>query len=171
MSSINWPDLYLPGKTDFFISNECIVSGIQSQDAWVFLADTRRWAHVYNQLSDIVFLDETGPILQSGSRFSFTVGGLVVQAEITEYQEPSSGVTGRLSWHGWVENGGVTVVDAWCGWIIEDLYGERTRILWQETLLGEPAKDMARQKPNPALLSHQEWVDGIANAAQNNSAN
>lgn len=165
MNSINWPQAFLPGKADFFVSNETIVSGTSSQQAWFFLADTRRWADVYNQLSDIVFHDDSGPELQEGSRFQFMIAGTVVQAEITECQPPSTTSVGRLTWHGWVENNGVTVVDACCGWLVEDLSEARTRILWQETLLGAPAKDMARQKPNPAVLAHQEWVDGIANAA------
>ncbi|MFJ5162370.1 SRPBCC domain-containing protein [Pantoea sp. NPDC088449] len=166
MSIINWPDLYLPGKTDFFVSNETIISGVLTDNAWTFLADTRRWHEAYSELSGIEIHDESDPVLSKGTRFSFNISGLTVQAEVTESQAPSPGVAGRLSWHGWVETGGTTIVDAWCAWIIEDLHSERTRILWQESLLGKPAKEMSRQKPNPALLSHQDWVDGIAHAAR-----
>jgi hypothetical protein len=41
----------------------------------------------------------------------------------------------------------------------------RERILTQETQIGKPAQELARTKPNPMLNAHQEWIDGLAQAA------
>ncbi|GGW84232.1 hypothetical protein AB0E64_37765 [Streptomyces caelestis] len=47
----------------------------------------------------------------------------------------------------------------------EDLPGGRVRILTQETQIGRPAAEPARQTPNPMLNGHQVWLDGLVRAA------
>ncbi|MFF8233352.1 SRPBCC family protein [Streptomyces caelestis] len=47
----------------------------------------------------------------------------------------------------------------------EDLPGGRVRILTQETQIGRPAAEPARQTPNPMLNGHQAWLDGLVRAA------
>ncbi|WDV49722.1 hypothetical protein PV963_04775 [Streptomyces coeruleorubidus] len=41
----------------------------------------------------------------------------------------------------------------------------RVRILTQETRIGRPAAELARQAPNPMLNGHQAWLDGLVRAA------
>lgn len=165
MSDINWPDEYLPGCTDFFVSNETIVAGVGAVQTWPFLADTTHWPTVYAELGQILFHDGGGPELRMGTRFQFVVGGTLVQAEINEYVVPTDRKPGRLAWHGWVEKDGQKLLDAHCGWLIDDLSGGRVRVLWQESLIGDLVKELAKQRPNPALTSHQDWVEGITAAA------
>ncbi|WP_225828313.1 hypothetical protein [Streptomyces naphthomycinicus] len=43
--------------------------------------------------------------------------------------------------------------------------GDRVRILTQETQIGRPAAELARQTPNPMLNGHQAWLDGLVRAA------
>ncbi|MDD2135396.1 hypothetical protein NP537_14235 [Pseudomonas kurunegalensis] len=50
-------------------------------------------------------------------------------------------------------------------WLIEDLPGNRVRILTQETQKGKPAAELARTKPNPMINGHQDWIEGLAQAA------
>jgi len=40
------------------------------------------------------------------------------------------------------------------------------RILTQETQKGKPAQDLAKAKPNPMINGHQDWLDGLVNAAK-----
>jgi len=165
MSEITWPEGYLPGTTDYYVSNVTVVAGLSAARAWPFLADTAHWPESYGELAQIRIHDGGETELRLGTRFEFAVSGTLVQAEVNEYVAPAGGVPGRLAWHGWVESNGQTVLDAHCGWLIEDLPGSRVRILWQETLIGAAARELAQLKSRPALNTHQDWVEGIAAAA------
>lgn len=51
-------------------------------------------------------------------------------------------------------------------WMLEDLPANRVRILTQEAQNGTPAKGLAITRPNPMLNGHQEWLDGLIDAAR-----
>ena len=40
MSDIIWPERYLPGTTDNYVSNEIIVAGLSAPEVWPYLAKT-----------------------------------------------------------------------------------------------------------------------------------
>lgn len=165
MSEIIWPESHLPGYTDFYVSNETVVANLNAAEVWPFLTNTSHWPIVYAELAQVRFHDNSGPELGLGARFEFVVGGTLVQAEINEFDAPSPTTPGRLAWHGWIELDGKKLVDAHCGWLIENLSGDRVRVVWQESLIGPAAQGLAAQRPNLAVSSHQEWVDGIPAAA------
>jgi hypothetical protein len=50
-------------------------------------------------------------------------------------------------------------------WLVEDLEGQRVRILTQESQIGPVFKEWEGKKPNPMLLGHQDWLDGLVTAA------
>lgn len=62
---------------------------------------------------------------------------------------------------------GESRLDVHHAWLVEELDGGRVRILTQETQNSEPAKELAKAKPNPMINGHQEWLDGMVNAARN----
>jgi hypothetical protein len=165
MSEINWPEGYLPGTTDNYVSNEIVVTGLTAAQVWPQLDDTSAWPTYYGNASAIRFHDGTGPGLGMGARFRFTTFGLPVEAEVVEYVPPAPGKPARVAWHGWVEDGADRRLDVHHAWLLEDLPGGRVRILTQETQIGMPAREMARTRPNPMLNAHQEWIDGLAAAA------
>jgi 3-hydroxyisobutyrate dehydrogenase len=165
MSDIIWPEQYLPGTTDNYVSNEIIVASLTAAEVWPLLNNTSAWPTYYSNASEIRFHDGTGPELSQGSRFRFTTFGFPVEAEVTEYEPPAAGKPARVAWHGWVEGAAETRLDVHHAWLFEDLPGGRVRILTQETQIGKPAQDLARTKPNPMLNAHQEWIDGLANAS------
>ncbi|PYE18389.1 hypothetical protein C7410_12291 [Paraburkholderia silvatlantica] len=165
MSEIIWPEDYLPGTTDFYVSNETIVAGLSAGDVWPFLSDTRHWPNVHTPLAQIRFHDDSGSSLRFAARFQFLYGDTLVQAEVNEYVAPDAGHSGRLAWHGWVEADGGKVLEAHCAWLIESLSGGRVRVVWQESLTGPVAKELAAQRPNPAVAAHQDWVDALPAAA------
>ncbi|MFK0161914.1 SRPBCC domain-containing protein [Rhizobium sp. NPDC090279] len=165
MSEIIWPEAYLPGRTDNYVSNEIIVADLSVADVWPHLDTTTTWPTYYGNASEIAFRDGTGPGLSKGARFRFTTFGFPVEAEVTEYEPPAAGKPARVAWHGWVEGDAETRLDVHHAWLLEDLPGGRVRILTQETQNGKPAKELAATKPNPMLNAHQEWIDGLAGAA------
>lgn len=166
MHAIIWPDSYLPGTTENFASNETIVAGLAVADVWPQLDNTDAWPTYYSNASEIRFHDGSGPRLSAGARFSFKTFGFPVEAEVTEYTPPADGQPARVAWHGWVEGDAASRLDVHHAWLFEDLPGGRVRVLTQETQKGKPAEALAKTRPNPMINGHQEWIDGIVDAAR-----
>jgi len=165
MSDIIWPELYTPGTTDNYVSNEIIVAALTAADVWPFLNNASARPTYYSNASDIRFHDGSGPELSLGARFRFTTFGFPVEAEVTEYEPPTADKPARVAWHGWTEGDAETRLDVHHAWLLENLPGGRVRILTQETQIGKPAQELARTKPNPMINAHQEWIDGLAGTA------
>ena len=165
MGDIIWPERYLPGTTDNYVSNEIIVAGLSAAEVWPYLANTTAWPGYYSNAADIRFHNGSGPLLSQGARFRFTTFGFPVEAEVTELEPPVAGKAARIAWHGWVEGDAETRLDVHHAWLFEDLPGGRVRLLTQETQIGKPAQELAKTTPNPMLNAHQEWLDGLAHSA------
>jgi hypothetical protein len=165
-NSIIWPEGYLPGTTDNFCSNEVIVSGLRTTDIWPLLANPFEWPKYYHNSSDIEFLNEEHKQLTAEVRFRFKTFGFPIEAQVTEYVPPVEGKPARLAWHGWAEGDAETRLDVIHAWLIEDLEGGRVRILTQETQIGNPAKELAKTKPNPMINGHQDWLEGLVEYAK-----
>lgn len=164
MREIIWPDGFIPGKTDNYVSNEIIISGLSALDVWPFLNDTSHWPTYYSNVADIDLGTPGQTELSAGLTFFFTTFGLPIEAIVREHVPPTSGDPGRLAWHGW-SGEGEDRIDAYHAWLIEDLSDNRVRILTQETQNGGPAKELAKTLPNPMLNAHQEWIEGLARAS------
>lgn len=165
LNEILWDKPYLPGKTDNFVSNEVIVSGLSAKDIWPLLNNPAVWPTYYKNSSDVKFYDDKGPELAQGTRFFFKTFGFPVEAEVVEYVPLSDNKPVRVTWHGWAGEGDARL-DVHHAWLIEDLSDQRVRILTQESQIGEPAKVLAKTKPNPMINGHQEWLDGLVEAAR-----
>lgn len=166
-NSIVWPEGYLPGTTDNFCSNEVIVSGLKTTDIWPLLAHPFEWPKYYQNSSDIEFINSENKELFADVRFRFKTFGFPIEAQVTEFVPPIEGQPARLAWHGWAEGDEETRLDVIHAWLIEDLEGGRVRILTQETQIGNPAKELAKTKPNPMINGHQNWLDGLVSYAKN----
>ena len=167
MNAIHWPDGYLAGLTDNFVSNEVIVAGLTAADIWPLLATPAHWPTYYANAANVRFHDGRGPVLAAGDHFYFETFGFPVEARCTEYVAPTAGAPGRVAWHGWAgEEGAADRLDVHHAWLVEDLDGGRVRILTQETQNGAPAKALQAAKPNPMINGHQEWLDGLVGAGR-----
>lgn len=165
-NSILWPEGYLPGTTDNFCSNEVIVSGLKTTDIWPLLAHPFAWPKYYQNSSDIEFINSDNKELFAAVRFRFKTFGFPIEAQVTEFVPPTEGQPARLAWHGWAEGDAETRLDVIHAWLIEDLEGDRVRILTQETQIGNPAKELAKAKPNPMINGHQDWLEGLIDYAK-----
>jgi hypothetical protein len=165
MNEIFWPQDFIPGFTDNFVSNEVIVAGLSTMDVWPFLSNAPLWPTYYSNSAAIRFQDGKGPELEEGVRFYFETFGFPVEAQVLECVAPAEGKPARLGWHGWGGEG-VTRFDMYHPWLIEDLPGERVRILTQESQKGKPAQEMAKTKPNVMINGHQDWLDGLVTATR-----
>ncbi|WAT02038.1 polyketide cyclase [Rouxiella chamberiensis] len=166
MHSIHWPEGFVPGFSDNFVSNEMIVADLSVKDIWPFLNQPFLWPTYYKNSADVRFYDDKGPELENGVRFYFSTFGFPVESQVVEYVAPAEGQPARVAWHGWSgEKNAADRLDVHHAWLLEDLPGNRVRILTQETQNGAPAKALATTRPNPMLNGHQEWLDGLIEAA------
>lgn len=165
MNAIIWPEAYTPGETDNFASNEVIVKGLTTADIWPLLNVPARWPEYYGNASDTSFHDGKGPELEADVYFFFKTFGFPIEAQVTEYVPPKPGEAARLAWHGW-DGEGDTRLDVIHAWLVEDLPGNRVRILTQESQKGKPAQELAKTSPNPMINGHQAWLDGLVAAAR-----
>ncbi len=167
MSDIIWPAGYVPGFTDNYCSNEVIIAGLKAEDVWPLLNTPERWPGYYRNCADVSVHEGKGPELENGIRFFFKTFGFPVEAQVVEHVPPVRGQPARIAWHGWSgAEGAEDRLDVHHAWLIEDLSGDRVRILTQETQNGAPARELAATTPNPMINGHQEWLDGLVAAAR-----
>ncbi|MFH8803324.1 SRPBCC family protein [Streptomyces sp. NPDC017936] len=165
-NAIDWPEKYLPGTGDNFVSNEVVVRGVTAARVWRHLTDTSTWESYYDNVADISFPRGGGPELTADVDFAFgTFGFPPLDAHVVEFQAPAEGVPGRLSWTAKQDGAPEERLDVLHAWLVEDLPGGRVRVLTQETQIGRPAAELAKQLPNPMLNGHQAWLDGLVRAA------
>ncbi|QIW15338.1 polyketide cyclase [Pasteurellaceae bacterium RH1A] len=163
--AIIWPELYTPGETDNYCSNEVIVKGLQLADVWQYLADTAQWESYYENCSNIIVGDGTTSLLSAGADFVFTTFGFLVKAKVEEFEISTDGNVGRMAWSG--EFGeGKDFCQVYHAWLFENLPNNRVRILTEESQIGEPANVLAETLPNPMINGHQAWLTGLVKKAK-----
>lgn len=165
MKSINWPTEYLPGTTDNFVSNEVIVAEVSLEDVWQNLVDTSKWESYYDNAANIVLEDKADTYLHFAEYFHFDTFGFPIDAQVMELIEPLDGKVARIAWHGWQNGDAETQFDVYHAFLIEKLEDGRIRLLTQESQIGKPAIELAKQSPNPMLNGHQAWLDGLVKAS------
>ncbi|WP_216897369.1 hypothetical protein [Nocardia alni] len=165
MSEIIWPERFTPGRTDYFVSNEIIASGLSAERVWPYLANVAAWPTYYDRVTDLGFPDDCRQLLP-GLRFRFGMFGWPpMEVQVAEYEMPVSGLPGRLAWRAWQDGCPEEALDVYHAWLLEDLPGGRVRILTQVSQIGIPAAGFARMRPDPLLLGNQEWLDNLVRIA------
>ncbi len=168
LNEINWPEQYLPGTTDNFASNELIVKNLKATDVWPYLTHATIWETYYSNSSDAHYKEEGKNELYADAQFFFKTFGFPIDAEILEFQAPEDGIA-RISWHGWADGDADHRLDIVHAWLLEELSGNRLRILTQESQIGKPAAAMAGT--STMIDGHQAWLLGLVDAAKNNIEN
>lgn len=109
LNAIHWPENYLPGHTDNFVSNEVIVSNLSVQDIWPFLVNAHLWPSYYGNSSDI---DLNGAeCLEPNLVFFFKTFGFPVNAQVLSM--PRLKIINPLESHGMAGQVNQIVVIAW----------------------------------------------------------
>ena len=169
-TSIIWPNEFLPGTTDNFVSNEVFIKDVTAEQVWRYLVDITQWETYYDNVSQIK-PPASGPVLQKGDKFSFSTFGFPpLPSEVYESVTPTKTSPGRLAWRATQEGDDETFVDVYHAWIVEDLAWGVVRILTQESQIGKPAAGLAGVRPNPMLNGHQSWLDGLVETAKKHSS-
>jgi hypothetical protein len=161
-SDIIWPKQYLPGTTDNYVSNEVFVAGLTAEQIWQNLVNITQWEKYYENVAQIT-PPPSGPELKKSDKFSFSTFGFPpLQSEVWESVAPTATSPGRLAWRAWQKGDEESALDVYHAWIVENTEWGVARILTQESQIGKPAAQLAATRPNPMLLGHQDWLDGLA---------
>jgi hypothetical protein len=165
-TAINWPERYIPGTVDNWVSNEVIAKDLTSGQIWALLSDISKWESYYWNCAEIT-PPSSGPNLSEDNDFKFSTFGFPpLPCTVRESVEPSSSQPGRLAWEAITDGEDGKKIYVYHAWIVEDLPSGRVRILTQESQIGDVFKDFATRKPNPMLNGHQDWLDGLVVAAR-----
>ncbi|KAF1928022.1 uncharacterized protein M421DRAFT_421221 [Didymella exigua CBS 183.55] len=164
--SIVFPSEYSPGTTDNFVSNEIIAKSISAQQIWAQLVDISQWTSYYKNCANMTVPDE-GPHLEKGRVFKFSTFGFPpLTCTVRESVAPRGNrVEGRLAWESRTSEG----LAIYHAWLVQDLKGDRVRILTQESQIGPVFSEWSEQKPNKMLLGHQDWLDGLVSKVRGES--
>jgi hypothetical protein len=163
LNEIYWPEEYLPGTTDNFVSNEVIVKDLKAEDVWPYLTHATVWEKYYSNSSDARYKDEGKNELYPNAPFFFKTFGFPIDAEVVEFEAPKDGIA-RIAWHGWTEGDADHRLEVIHAWLLEELPGNRLCILTQESQIGKPAAELAGT--NVMIDGHQSWLNGLVKAAQ-----
>ena len=163
LNEIYWPEEYLPGTTDNFVSNEVIVKDLKAEDVWTYLTHATVWEKYYSNSSDARYKEEGKTELYPNAPFFFKTFGFPIDAEVVEFEAPKDGIA-RIAWHGWAEGDADHRLDVIHAWLLEELPGNRLRILTQESQIGKPAAELAGT--NVMIDGNQSWLNGLVKAAQ-----
>lgn len=159
MNAIQWPNKWIPGETDNFVSNEVIVKGLDFNKVVQHLRDASHWEKYYKNSGNVHVYHQDNTILKDKTRFRFETFGFLIEVQVEEFELKDAIL--RLAWRGWNEAKGDEYLEAYHAWLVEKLDNHRVRILTQETQLGVPAKALAKSVPNAMLNGHQAWLDGL----------
>ncbi|MBW4741480.1 hypothetical protein KZY67_08200 [Prevotella melaninogenica] len=163
LNEIYWPEEYLPRTTDNFVSNEVIVKDLKAEDVWPYFTHATVWEKYYSNSSNARYKDEGKTELYPNAPFFFKTFGFPIDAEVVEFEAPKDGIA-RIAWHGWAEGDADHRLDVIHAWLLEELPGNRLRILTQESQIGKPAAELAGT--NVMIDGHQSWLNGLVKAAQ-----
>jgi len=131
-SAIVWPEHFLPGTTDNFVSNEVIVKGVSVAQVWELLVDASKWESYYKNCAQVA-PPSAGAVLERGAVFKFSTFGFPqLTCTVEECVPASASQTGRLAWSSKTPDG----LEVYHAWIVEGLEGQRVRILTQESQNG-----------------------------------
>ncbi|CAK7226799.1 hypothetical protein SCUCBS95973_006320 [Sporothrix curviconia] len=179
-TAILWPEHFLPGLTDNYVSNEVVVAGLSAADVWPYLADCSHWESYYDNIGQIT-PPPTGSFFTAeavGNHFSFaTFGFPPVEVVLEEAVAPTATTPGRLAWLAWMAGADAdNALEVYHAWIVEDAPWSTAdkkvvRVLTQESQIGVPAKNLATTVPNPMLLGHQKWLDGLISYSKEKKEN
>jgi hypothetical protein len=183
-SAITFPPHFTPGTTSAFVSNETIALNITSTQIWALLANISKWPSYYKNCARITPPDSgSGTFLHTGDVFHFSTFGFPpLRCEVVESEAPeSNGRAGRLAWRCKTEEG----LEVYHAWLVEDLEGQRVRVLTQESQIGPVFEQWDKERPNKmckclfvirgyagrmlmlcVVLGHQDWLDGLVTAAK-----
>src|SRR5215469_3176277 len=153
-----WPEQYDPRHSAIYALNDIDVKA-PPEVVWKLLVDARNWSSHFPPEDQVEILSGE-PKLALGTKFHRVTVGYPMSLVVTEF------VPGRrLAWSTTVD-GDETGSRAYHGWVISPTESG-CHLLTEETFLGPFAvEELGRKHPGALYSYHQDWVEGLARAAE-----
>lgn len=157
-SKVIWPPEYDPRISAIYALNDIDVKA-PAEVVWKLLVDAENWARYFPAEDQVKILGDM-PALQLGTRYTRVTVGFPMSLTVTECE------TGRrLAWATTVD-GDETGSTAYHGWVITPT-SDGCHVLTEETQQGAFfLEELGRKHPGALYRYHQEWVEGLARAAE-----
>jgi uncharacterized protein YndB with AHSA1/START domain len=155
---VNWPHQYDPRRSAIYALNDVDVKA-PPEVVWKLLVDAENWSSYFPAEDQVKIL--TGePELALGTEYSRVTVGFLMHLIVTEYVPAR-----RLSWSTLVD-GDKTGSSAYHGWVITPT-DNGCHVLTEETQQGPFfLEELGRKNPGALYRYHQQWVEGLARAAE-----
>lgn len=153
-----WPEQFDPKISAIYALNDIEVKA-PPEVVWKLLVNAENWSNYFPPEDQVKILSgESGLVL--GTKFHRVTVGYPMSLIVTEY------VPGRrLAWSTTVD-GDETGSTAYHGWVITPT-DDGCHVLSEETQQGEFFLELiGRKHPGALFRYHQDWVDGLAQAAE-----
>jgi uncharacterized protein YndB with AHSA1/START domain len=157
-----WPKEFDPKISAIYALNDIDVKA-SPEVVWKLLIDAKNWASHFPPENQVEILSGE-PELALGTKFHRVTVGYPMSPIVTEY------VPGRrLAWSTTVD-GDETGSTAYHGWVITPTE-DGCHVLSEETQQGEFFLELiGRKHPGALFRYHQEWVEGLARAAEEDAS-
>lgn len=153
-----WPEQFDPKTSAIYALNDIDVKA-PPELVWQLLVDAENWLN-YFPPEDQVKLAPGETKLALGSRYTRVTAGFPMSLVVTECV-PNQ----RLAWSTTVD-GDTTGSSAYHGWVITPT-ADGCHLLTEETQQGEFfLEHLGRKHPGALYRYHQEWVERLAQAAE-----
>lgn len=159
---VHWPEQFDPKISALYALNDIDVKA-PPEVAWKLLVDARNWSRYFPPENQVKFISDE-PELALGTKYTRVTVGIPCHLIVTEC------VPGRrLAWHTSVD-GDETGSSAYHGWVITPTESG-CHVLSEETQQGPFFLEaLGRKHPGGLYRYHQEWVEALARAAEENAA-
>jgi hypothetical protein len=165
MNSIHWPEGYLPGFTDNFVSNEVIVAGLSAAQVWPIspppphgrpitpTAPIPPFSTAPARCSPTERASSSAPSAFPSTRAATTMS---LPPMVNRAASPgTAGPVRKARRTGWT-----CITPGWSRiWTGPRAHPD------PGNAEGEPAKELAKADPNPMINGHQDWLNGLVRAA------
>jgi len=153
-----WPEAYDPKTSALYALNDIDVKA-PPEVVWKLLVDAENWVS-YFPYEDQVKIHSGATQLQLGTEYSRVTVGFPMSLTVTEHV-PNQ----RLAWKTTVD-GDATGSSAYHGWVITPT-AEGCHVLTEETQQGAFfLEQLGHKHPGALYRYHQEWVERLAQAAE-----
>lgn len=153
-----FPERFDPKTSAIYALNDIDVKA-PPEVVWQLLIDATNWSNYFPPEDQVKILSGEST-LQPGTKYSRVTVGFPMSLVVTEY-EPNR----RLAWSTTVD-GDATGSSAYHGWVITPTE-DGCHLLTEETQQGAFfLEELGRKHPGALFRYHQEWVERLAQAAE-----
>ena len=158
ISRVKWPHQYDPRRSAIYALNDVDVKA-PPELVWRLLIDAYNWSKFYHHAENVKIVSGE-PMLALAARYTWTTAGIPLVNTVQEFIPGE-----RIAWDSFLAAGHKDS-SAYHGWVITPTENG-CHLLTEETQQGSFfVEELGRKHPGTLYQFHQDWVEGLARAAE-----